>query len=177
MIKPDGEEGKDTCANLSDPGMNLGEEDWMTTGHGPLNTCIAYLQFDLDSVPDNAVITDAELGLFYYYGVAEAEATIGIYNVEESWDEGSITWNDQPATAATPEYTCNVPGTPTVAYLYWTIGDLVKGWWDGSISNNGVMLKDTDESTPEGWIKVRASECENVTVRPQLIIYYYDPNP
>ena len=100
---------------------------------------------------------------------------IGAYEVTSSWDEGSITWNDQPTSAATPEYVLAVPAAATNSFAPWDIDDLVQGWIDGSIANYGVVLKDIDETTTKACKGFYSSEWTYGPRRPKLEISYYDP--
>jgi len=174
-IQPDAAEGKDTSVSKYYPDYNFPNRDWITAGRGTADTCRAYLKFDLSDIPDDAVVTSARVELYYWGSDAPLAAPIGVYRVEEPWSEGSVTWNNQPEFATTPEYTRNVPASPTNSFLYWYISDLVKGWWDGSIHNYGIMLKDTDESTAEAWKRFYSSDWSTADQRPKLLVNYYDP--
>jgi len=176
-IQPDAADGKDASVNKYNPDQNWGERDELAAGTGTADTCRAYLEFDLSDIPEDAVVVDAHVGLYYFKSTGSASASIGAYEVEESWTEGSITWDDQPDSATEPEYTRSVPASATNAFLYWHISDLTEGWLDGSISNHGVMLKDTDESTAEAWKSFYSSDWGNASQRPKLIVTYYDPSP
>jgi len=177
-IQPDAADGKDATVGDSTPSTNLGDQSDLVAGSRGMGVYRAYLQFNLASVPDDAVILNAKLGLYYYYNVASSvETTIGAYIVQGNWKENTITWDNQPVVATTPEYTYPVPGSPTNAFVYWYIGDLVKGWWDESISNYGVLLRETDEDAWTAWKSFYSSDWGNAGQRPKLVINYYDPAP
>jgi len=177
-IQPDAAGGKDASVSDSTPSTNLGNQNDLVVGSRAMGVYRAYLQFNLASIPDDAVILNAKLGLYYYYNVAASvETTIGAYIVQGNWNEGTITWNNQPVVATAPEYTYPVPGSPTNAFVYWYIGDLVRDWWDGSIPNYGVMLRETDEDAWTAWKSFYSSDWGDAGRRPILIITYYDPIP
>jgi hypothetical protein len=124
------------------------------------------------------VVIDADLGLYYYRSVGGiVTAPIGAYAVLENWNEGSVTWNNQPDFSTTVEYTRTVPASVTNDFVYWSLDDLVEGWVDGTISNYGLVLKDTDESTVEVWKGFRSSDWGTASERPKLVVHYYDPTP
>ena len=175
-IQPDAAAGKDSFVVYSLPSMNYGSDNHLYAGARAMGTYRAYLQFDLASIPDDAVIVSARLGLYYYYNAPTHAASIGAYLVQEPWTEGGVTWDNQPTSAATPEGTYNLPGTPTNDFRYWYITELVKGWGDGSILNYGLVLKSTNESSWEGWTGFYSSD-HTASYRPKLVIYYYDPTP
>lgn len=174
-IQPDASDGKDASVNKYNPGQNWGGRDELAAGSGTVDTCRAYLKFDLSDIPDDAVIVKANVELYYFKSTGSVAAPIGAYSVEESWTESSITWNNQPDSAATPEYIYNVPSSPTNSFLFWRIEDLVKGWFDDSIPNYGIVLMDTDESTIEAWKSFYSSDWGNASQRPRLVVTYYDP--
>jgi hypothetical protein len=176
-VQPSAAAGKDSTVYDSVPDSNLGDQDDLIAGDRAMGIYRAYLQFDLASIPDDAVILDARLGLYYYNSITPNTGEIGAYLVEESWNEGNITWNNQPAVSTTAEDDLSLSGSPTNVFVYWYIGDVVKGWWDGSIPNYGVMLRETDEGGWYAWKYFRSSDSGSASIRPKLEVLYYDPNP
>lgn len=176
-LQPDETNGKDSSVSKAYPTLNYGTYLLLAAGTGTADTCRAYLQFSLASIPANARIVSARLGLYYYQTTGSGAAPIGAYAVLGSWNESTIIWNNQPTCATAPEDTVNVPSAPTSSFLYWYITDLVQSWCDGSLNNYGVMLRDTNESTVESWKSFFSSNRLIPGQRPVLIIYYYDPIP
>lgn len=174
-LQPNPAAGKDTYVYLTAPDDNWEDRDWITAGAGAADISRAYLQFNLNLLPENAIITSASLGLVYWYTSNAAIAPIGAYAVLGAWTETGITWDDQPVFATTAEYTVNIPAGVTDGFHYWYISDLVRSWWDGSQVNFGVMLKDTNESTEEAWKRFYSSDWGTAAERPKLIITYFDP--
>lgn len=174
-LQPNPAIGKDSYVYSTDLISNWGNREWVTAGAGAADIVRAYIQFNLDLLPENAVITGASLGLVYWFTSNAAIAPIGAYPVLGAWTETGITWGDQPVFATTAEYTVNIPAGVTDGFHYWYISDLVRSWWDGSQVNFGVMLKDTNESTEEAWKRFRSSDWGTAAERPKLIINYFDP--
>jgi hypothetical protein len=174
-IQPNAVIGKDTYVYDTALNDNFGDLEKVAAGTGGGYISRAYLQFNLDLLPENAVITGARLGLVYWYTSNAAIAPIGAYKVLGSWTETGLTWNDQPVFATTPEDTANVPAGVTDGFVYWYITDLVRSWWDGSQVNFGIMLKDTDESTEEAYKRFYSSDWGTAHQRPELTILYFDP--
>jgi hypothetical protein len=174
-IQPDEVAGKDAYVYDANPNNNDPDSPGLPMGARAMGIYRSYLQFNLDPLPDDAVIVGARLALYNWYSVPGNPAGIGVYNVLAPWAEDVITWNNQPNFATTSEYALNLPAAVTNAFHYWYISDLVKGWWDGSIPNHGVVLKSTNESAQEGWKSFYSSDWSAVAERPQLIIYYFDP--
>ncbi|MGD9118946.1 MAG: DNRLRE domain-containing protein [Dehalococcoidia bacterium] len=174
-IQPNAAIGKDTYVYDSAPDDNWGTLDRVTAGYDVATLVRAYLQFNLDLLPEDAIITGARIGLVYYSTSSSVISSIGAYNVEEAWGEDTMTWNNQPAFSATVEDTASVPAGVTDGFVYWYIEDLVKGWFDGTITNYGVVLKATDETTEEAWKRFHSSDWSTAHQRPELTILYFDP--
>jgi hypothetical protein len=58
----------------------------------------------------------------------------------------------------------------------WNIDILVQGWLDGSIINDGVLLKDTEETLVNSFTTFYTSDyATDANIRPKLEIDYYLP--
>jgi len=175
-IQPDAADGKDTGVWDGDPTMNNATDTVIFLGKTSTDIFRGYLEFDLSSIPDDVVLTNARVGLYIASWGAPA-APIGAYRVEEPWTEGGVTWNNQPEFATTPEYIRNVSGSATPSWQYWYIADLAKGWMDGSISNNGIALKYAGDGTADTVKLFYTSDWSDASQRPKLLVTYYDPTP
>jgi hypothetical protein len=174
-IQPDATAGKDSSVFSGDPDTNFGNQTYLIAGSRGMGLYRAYLQFSLTSIPTNAVILNAQLGLYYYTSAISIQTPIGAYQVLGAWNETGITWNNQPTAATTPESSYTVPASTPYGWVYWTITDMVKGWFDGSIINYGVMLRD-DEMWWD-WKYFLSSDYGTISYCPALIITYFDPTP
>ena len=176
-VQPASAAGKDSTVSITAPSTNYGGQDDLIAGTRAMGIYRAYLQFDLSSIPDDAVILDARLGLYYYSSITTVTGHIGAYLVEESWNEGNINWNNQPAVSTTAEDDLSLSGSSVNVFVYWYIGDVVEDWWDGSTPNYGLMLRETDEEGWYAWKYFVSSDSGNASRRPKLEVLYYDPNP
>ena len=176
-LQPDAT-GKDSYVYEGDPTDNRGGVDQMCAAGGAGTNCRMFIEFDLSSIPSTAVITLARLDLYYHNNAGGAvEGPVGAYRITQSWDEGTITWNNQPNTVASAMDVELIPAAATNNFRNWAITDLVQGWVESSIANYGVMLADTDESSHELYKCFRSSDHVTAGERPRLIIQYYDPAP
>jgi len=117
------------------------------------------LQFDLSSVPSNATVTNAQLGLRLATATTAA-TSVSVQQVTSAWGSASWYhssyqgpfypvghWNTPGGDyAPTPAYTNPAVG-PTVGTYYWYPTRLVQGWVSGTIANDGLLLKLTNEAT------------------------------
>ncbi|MBA7559742.1 MAG: DNRLRE domain-containing protein [Dehalococcoidia bacterium] len=176
-LQPDAAAGKDSYVLETYSTTNYGDSGFIFAGAHVDNFCRAYLQFSLDLLPEDCVIANARVGLNYVSDDISTATAIGAYPVLGAWSETGVTWNNQPAYAATFEDTHLLPTTPTNNFHYWYITDLVRSWYNGSLANYGLVLKSVDESAEEGWTGFRSSDSGTAAQHPKLIINYYDPNP
>jgi len=172
-----GSEGKDAFVSTNESDNNIGDSNYLLVGNNGFNNR-TYLQFELDPnpLPADAVITDARLKL-YKYALLVLPGTFngGLYPVTSDWEEDEITWNNQPTSSSTfvalPTL-YNTPGTWVTCH----IEDFVKGWLDGSITNYGLLIKATNESTEDTGASFFSSDyATDITKHPILEIDYYVP--
>ena len=171
-----GSEGKDAGINTYNPDTNWEDRDSFGAGNSTIDTVRAYIQFDLSTIPADARITDADLRLYHHSAWGSDAFTIGLYKVTGSWLENTVTWNNQPTSSSNAEFLRSIPAGSVNYWRYWDIDDLVQGWLDGTITNRGMLLMDTDESSVNTAAFFYTSDyTTDTTKRPKLEIDYYIP--
>jgi hypothetical protein len=142
--------------------------------NGPGNQSYGLLRFNLNALPRNALVKDATLRLKYIGGdlfPLLLNRRIDIYRVTNAWDPATAIWT-LPWSKPGGDYPANpVAGSPIgiVAYYPLRIDALVSGWVDGTIANNGMLLKATD--MPRSRFAAFSSDD---TDGPQLTVNYYE---
>ena len=170
-----GAEGIDSTMQTALPYINYGSLTMALVGNTVSSILRTYIKFDLSTVPANARITDADLRLYQHDTFGSDNFTIGLYNVTGDWDESTITWNLQPTSSTDAEITNNITAGATT-WKSWDIDTLVQGWLDGTITNYGMMLKDTEETLVSTVTYFYTSDyTTDTTLRPKLEIDYYIP--
>jgi hypothetical protein len=176
-IQP-GPEGKDSYVNPHVVSLlGNGDSATLTIGSSTIEGFRAYLQFDLSSLPTEAVIMAADLKLYQFsgFGVSGFVFPAGLYRVTESWDEDLIKLNNRPDYASSPESTISVTMGDT-GWLSWDITDLLQEWLDGSIVNYGVVIKAVNEGIGSNSVDCYSSDYMTSTaLRPKLEVTYYVP--
>ena len=182
-IQPGPADGKDSFVLEAFPD-NASQADplfyvaLVIAGNSPGEDCRTYLQFDLSSIPATAVVTSASLELYHDLSDASgASGPVGAYQVTSDWNDATLTWNNQPISADTAEDVVTVTFPATHNFISWDITNLGQDWHDGSVTNYGVMLRDTDESSSDGWKWFYSADWGTAAERPKLAITYYDPAP
>ena len=146
----------------------------------------ALLRFDLSWIPDNAVLTHAELHL-YAKGWGGEEVTLEAYRVLREFEACGANWNQaapgrpwaapgcsDPATdrGATPEAT--VTATGIHRWHAFDLTGLAQDWLSGSLHNNGVLLRGSS-SWSTGIFYLVSARDGLTSYRPKLVINYRTP--
>jgi hypothetical protein len=150
------------------------------------------LRFNIAALPPGATIINATLQL-WVKGINHADVEVAVHKLDLDWDEG---WQDNQVASdgATWEVADTNPLiewadggqfdpaiynittfnlSKTGYYHDFNISTLVQEWMDGS-PNNGLLLKDTDESAQRSVNFV--SDDDPGTQRPMLVVQYELPN-
>lgn len=166
----------------------------------------AFLRFAMAGVvPSNAYINTAKLQLYSPNYVVGAPLSLETRRVTKSWDT-SLNWERwstvKPQSSdlwATPGGDFTAEGKSEVSTTsrgtgpgWWefnseSLRKLVAGWTDGSIANQGLVVKDTNESHAEcqadpakcisHYMVFNSSGHSQTSTRPKLTINYYTPAP
>ena len=190
-IQPGGAQGKDSYVSSNYPDTNYGSLPFLNIGKNDSSFSLkviradypyvsiykyfrAYLQFDLSTLPADAVIVNADLKLYQFNNSETDDFMIALHRVTESWDETTITYNNQPAYSLSPESTIAITAG-AFTWLSWDITTLLQGWLDASIGNYGIVLKETNESLLNVSGCYSAEVIPEPTLRPKIEITYYVP--
>ena len=109
--------------------------------------CRSYVRINaLPELKSTDVILDASLRI-YVEGRAAGNLTIGAYAVTEdsSLAYDCINWANTPAASDKVLDYQNI--YKYNGLHYWNITKAVRAWYDGSLVNNGIMLKSDVEDT------------------------------
>jgi hypothetical protein len=150
--------------------MNVGAQ-----GPTPFRTYRAFLKFDLSGIPDNSILTAAELHLYYSGGNPDYYS---LYHVSaDSSITDAMTWATQPTYDSTSLDGRTVTSTPT-RWNTWNL--LASGTWPGitpnDLTDNFVsLLIKGDESTSGPYILTQLYTLETLSGHdydPYLVISY-----
>ncbi len=149
------------------------------TYNGDLMHIRDYLAFDLSSIPENAIITDARLSLYYNptdpyesWDYHTGENDLYIQRVTSEWDEHTIVWDNQPST--TTENQVELPPSidSTQDYLDINVTEMVITMADPSAENHGFMLRMVDEINYYKGLLFASSDHADSSLHPKLVICY-----
>jgi hypothetical protein len=135
------------------------------------------IQFDLSSIPSNAMIIDANI---YLYSVIHSEH-IGnnvclFQRITAPWNEATVTWNSQPLSVSANQGVMTQTTTGDnvkVADVTLLVNDMVSQ----PDSNFGfkISLKNETEAYAYQSFTFASTDHDNVFLHPRLVVYYTLP--
>jgi YD repeat-containing protein len=137
--------------------------------------------FDVSSIPWTSVIYDAQLGLTTAgHGACTTSGTadFGVYGMTRNWTskanwntyDGTNTWTSPGGDFDSSMDYSDTTVSPTVGWYYWYPVNLVQSWVDGSLPNDGLMIKEPTEVT--GQCEEFDSGPYSQTNAPKLTVQY-----
>jgi len=189
-FQPDATSGKDAWFGKLNPDNNYGNDTSLvienTYSSGQTYPARSVIYFKISSIPQNSNITAATLKMWcswINFQSSETQGQVTVRALVQSFDESTVTWNNQPAydTGNIQDYV-NVSGqfVSDPGWHKWEIkNNLVQNWVNNPSQNYGLLLKFTDEDIPDGDNVVNYYSSDytiNPGRRPKLVIYY-DPPP
>jgi hypothetical protein len=134
----------------------------------------ALLKFDVSSLPTNATVTSATLGLHSTDWIYNA-TLFARYSVA-AWAEGTATFDSFNQQAYSQTMGSMVASTPTAAQTMALTPATVQSWINGSLANNGMVLEAMMSAAPDYsyWQQgaFDSSDSSTVADRPSLTICY-----
>ncbi len=145
-------------------------------------------EFDLSAIPAGAVIDSAMVSLYVGFNafspLTSRLTSVSVYQVTSDWTESGVTYDTRPTwntasvgSMSIPAATGTIVKTPYNGYINTQITNLVQGWVDGSIVNNGLITSDT--YTTAGLLRIYAHEAggDGTGTDPRLVVQYTVPDP
>ncbi len=137
------------------------------------------VKFDVSSIPANAIVTSATLGL--HTTTLTTDATIFARYGLASWTESTASFASFNQQAYSQTMGSVVPSTPTAALTMSLTPAAVQGWISGSLANNGMLLESllSQAADYSYWQQVGfdSSEAATVANRPALTVCYTTTPP
>jgi len=130
---------KDCFTSVSVPDANWNGSSLLVENNTANSSIIlSLIYFDLSSIPQNALITEAHLHL--YCTSNPSRITLGIGRLAgNSWTETGVTWKNQP-DFSTPPSLKFFGGTNPDSWNAYNVTEFVETWHDNTYFNNGFQL-------------------------------------
>ncbi len=134
-----GSEGKDANIHEGLPDMNFGNMVDLCIGITGGDFRYSFVEFDLTSYAGR-LLDSCFLDLWCYKRekTAGSDDTAGVWRVTQSWQENTVTWNNQPGTD--PVLFSSSTDGDKDTWWTWNVKDMVQEWLDGTFPNNGFII-------------------------------------
>lgn len=162
---------QDSYISSGNPNTNFGGASNLNLGwqNGNQNAMRMLLQWDLSSIPRNAVIQDARYELYQTQVIPVGDRNMDFLAqfMSQSWSEMAVTWNNANFLGGQTLSFGSIPST--FGWVGGNATDVVKAWVSGSAPNNGVMVTG-DEIPSNNRMRIFASRQGGNA--PRLIVNY-----
>lgn len=135
------------------------------------------VQFDLGSIPSGAVVTDAQLRLFYDgfcftvgSGCPATTHQFDAHRMTNPWST-STTWTNV-AFDPTVLSSFTLPLNPSNQWMSWNVTQTVTNWLSGTQPNYGFLLKRNTDALGSGGVGTPGRRFAEATLRPKLDVTY-----
>ncbi|MBK8903182.1 MAG: right-handed parallel beta-helix repeat-containing protein [Anaerolineaceae bacterium] len=153
----------DAWISQSSPSDNKGDDSVLKVQGKSGNNMRTLVFFNLPvDIPAGCVVESATLRL--YASSWKNNRTLRAYQLNGSWSENSVTWNNQPATTGSPVTTSSGSG-----WRQWNVAAMVQLMVDSGV-NNGFLIRDASESGSGSEQQFHAREKDENT--PELVITF-----
>lgn len=138
-----------------------------------------------DQIPQSATVLSASLLLFLDGSSSASNDPYAIHALKRSWSEGTATWLTPWTAAGAQDSTDSdsarlglmpfdtLPNIAVEVPLNNAGREVVQGWVDGSLSNDGFLI-DAEPGSDNG-LDISSDENSTVSRRPKLRVVYIDP--
>lgn len=173
---------RDTFISSGTPNTNYGYMGSMFVGNETTlyKTSRALLDFGLPQMYKGDTIVAAQLNVVQFTNGISPPASsmqVNAYEMTSAWNETTATWSNISAATDTAK------NGPVLDYVKtsktndgtvstWDITKLVKGWYNGSKTKNGILLTGSDESAGIRNQYVSANHAAVSGLQPTLTIRY-----
>ena len=182
-LQPDSTLGKDALIESFCPNKNyknhpnIQAEAWTEGGVPGIDRSL--FAFDLSQLPSEIIVNSALLSLYYapqYNGLTHSTLSGSneciIQRIINSWDESTVTWNNQPSTTSVNQVTLPQSSFDSQDYLNIDVTSLVKDMLDSNeIMNMGFMISLVTE-VHYRRMSFASSDYVNSSKHPKLVINY-----
>lgn len=167
---------KDAYISKYYPNQNFGTDDFLFISRFESDEDVyrSLLQFNLNSlsnfIPPSSTIMSGELELNVFRNESPIEGTsVKVFRLLGDFQENNITWNNQPLFSETEDGSKTI-FPETLGSFTIDITNLAKGWYDGSIPNNGLIL--LGDETQNSLLAFRSKEYNDSSKWPKLKYIY-----
>jgi hypothetical protein len=129
----------------------------ITSYNKPPYNMRGWMEFNLSSIPSDALVTSATFRLRVWYDGNTTGRIYGAYRLLQPWSNQLINWVNQPNYTDQHHAEAAVPTPPNgwengawngqPLWMEWDLAGIMKDWQSGA-SNYGLLVRDTQEYAP-----------------------------
>lgn len=135
----------------------------------------SYLQFDLSSIPTNAIIIDAQLKLTpYYQDNTGSQNDLYIQRVDSLWTDSTITWNNQPIRINSNQVSIPHNQTTSTSQHSYGVRNFIQHMVNNPHLNKGLAIQLQNEQDTHAFGLVYYSN-DAQAYKPELEVFWMDP--
>jgi RHS repeat-associated protein len=186
-------------AVVGDPDGNPWFEVGDTSTPSSLKATHAVMQFDTSDIDPDLQVTSAKLQLTQTSGAGTGSDTFEVWNLGQGFDDSTATWTDASDTTVPwkrADGTLSPGGTtsgPSSLDTFTTTSthkgavmaaqaapfvNAVQGWISDPTSNDGLLLKASNDAASTQWVAFDANTAGNSGLQPRLVVdYLATPTP
>ena len=174
-----------TAANvmiLADSPSTNYQSNWrMSVGTTATGAARSLVKFVMPAVPAGTTITSADLRLYYDQTFTTGSNTVPMQALaaNAAWNPATATWSNASSIGGAVAGTTSMQANALAVWNDFPVTSTVQGWLNGTLANNGFVLKAANEATlGQGGPRYEKSgyfyggEVKNY---PQLVIRYGVP--
>lgn len=143
---------------------------------GSNNNYRGIIRFDISSIPSGATISSAEVKL-QQIGTLGYQRTINLHAVTAAWNESTITWSNFSGQFNSTASASHVLNYPSSTQGVWNVTSDIQAMVNGSLANNGWLIKDANESEWGQYWTFGTREHAGSQYRPVLVVTYNFSGP
>jgi len=165
--------GKMTYVISTAPTANYGTSPYAISGYLTTPRIYrTYIQFDISSMQPGYYIVCAQVLLYQYSYNGNVNLDYSAWRITSDWDESTVNYNSGVTTSNT--YARNtLAGMSTInSWLYFEITEYMRGWYNGSIPNQGVCIRRASEATTSGFVGFYTDDYATTSYRPKMEVIY-----
>ncbi len=132
---------QDTYVDEANPDTNYGSDPTMTVKSSSSGNARVFLGFPFENIPFGAVIVDATLTVYINQSASSLRKFV-VHRLDQSWDESTATWNDQPWWAQDID---TISVSPTATKMSFDVTQVLREYSSMGWPLTGFVIRDEVE--------------------------------
>jgi PEP-CTERM motif len=148
---------------------NLSFAPWFLINWEGATSSQGLIQFDLSSLPSNAVIQSATLSVFHEFNDGDGD-TISMFRNTAAWSESTATYDTKPSFDSTAVSSLTINDSNSGVFRTFDLTSVVQGWYSGAFVNDGLTVTQSPDAAP--WIYLDGQRATDPSEAPSLTIVF-----